>query len=201
MNVTINGTYPSAYITSPSQGQAVNEGATIDIVGTANDADFDFYILQYAPGVSPSTGFVDITPAQVTTPVLNGPLGSWDTTGLDEGLYTVRLFVMDLAGHFVRFDMQVDVLSRLSLADVPDVALEEDESISDFVHLPDYCSALSGDVESFTYSIVGNTEPDCGVGLDADDNIDVWPTPRRTSAKRPPSRARRNLRKCGWARP
>jgi len=90
----------------------VNEGATVDINGTAKDtADFDYYRLQCARGVSPRTGYSNITD-QIFTPVTSGLLASWDTTGLDEGLYTVRLFVMDQAGNFVRFDMQVRMLSR-----------------------------------------------------------------------------------------
>ncbi len=108
--VHVDSTYPSAYITTPAQGAQLNQGAMVDIQGSAFDAaDFDKYVLRYAPGMSPVSGWVSITSTPVTTPVENGHLADWDTTGLSEGIYTIRLYVFDQAENFVVFDMQVYV--------------------------------------------------------------------------------------------
>ena len=110
VNVTINSTYPSAYITSPTQGDEVNRGTTIEVVGTATDtSDFKNYRLQYTEGVSPDTYWTNLTPDPITTPVTNGLLGTWSTAGLDQGTYTLRLIVRDNAYNTVIFDMQVFV--------------------------------------------------------------------------------------------
>jgi hypothetical protein len=109
-NVTINSTYPSAYITSPTQGQEIARGTRIDVVGTATDtADFNNYRLQFAEGVSPDTYWTNLTADAVTAPVVNNLLGTWSTAGLAQGTYTLRLIVRDNAFNTVIFDMQVFV--------------------------------------------------------------------------------------------
>jgi len=176
-NVTVNAAYPSAYIASPGQGQDINEGAQVTVTGTANDvADFNFYKVQYAPGVSPAVGWVNVTSGNILTPVINGTLITWDTAGLAEGAYTLRLIVLDDAMNSVIFDRLVNVVPRLSIAGIPDAWLFNRDSIEGFVHLPDYTTSLSGDPEMFTYSIVGNTDPDCGVSIDGGRNINIVPT-------------------------
>lgn len=173
---TINSNYPSAYITSPAQGQEINEGAQLTITGTAKDTtNFSYYRLQYAPGVSPSSGWVNITAPQVTTPVTNGTLATWNTSGLANGVYTIRVIVLDLSGNIVLFDMQVNIVSPLNLAGIPDATLNQGATIQDFVHLPAHVSALSGNPETFVYNITGNTEPNCGVSIDANRNLDISP--------------------------
>ncbi len=109
VSVTINSAFPSAYITSPAQDEAVIEGEIVDIIGTANDtSNFSRYKLQYAPGVSPTTGWTDIT-GMVYTPVQDALLGQWNTTGRDEGMHTIRLIVADGSCNIVSFDMQMFV--------------------------------------------------------------------------------------------
>ncbi len=103
-------------------------------------------------------------------------LATWDTTGRSTGTYTIRLIVLDTSANIVIFDMQIEIVAEVNLEGIPDAVLDQDESIEDFVHLPDYASAASGDVETFTYTIVGNTAPDCGVTIDGSNNIDINPT-------------------------
>lgn len=173
--VTVSNVYPTAYITSPAQGAVISEGASVPITGTASDpTNFDFYILQYAPGISPLSGYTNIT-GQMTTPVTDGALGTWDTTGRDEGFHTLRLFVFDLSGNFVRFDKIVDIRARVSLGGIPDALLNEDTSIDDFVHLPDYASVLNGDPENLSYTLVSVSDANAGVSIDAGKNIDIAP--------------------------
>jgi len=68
------------------------------ISGSAAGADFAYYRLEYGQGLYPQT-WVQIG-SNVTVPVEEGVLSTWDTTGLN-GLYALRLLV-------VRGDMRVE---------------------------------------------------------------------------------------------
>jgi hypothetical protein len=84
------------HITTP---QMFTDGrGTITISGSAAGAGFVSYRLEYGQGLYPQA-WVQVG-ADGTTPVNEGPLGKWDTTGLD-GLYALRLMV-------VRTDQRVD---------------------------------------------------------------------------------------------
>ena len=85
-------------IFSPTDG-AVVSGA-VEIVGSVTHPNFDRYSLYYAPGPAP-TAQSTWTPIvlDVREPVVNGVLGTWDTTALTEdgqrvvpdGVYTLTL--------------------------------------------------------------------------------------------------------------
>jgi tetratricopeptide (TPR) repeat protein len=81
-------------ITSPTFGATVS--GVVTIRGTATDPRFQFYKIEYRPASSPndwrSIGGV------VTHPLTNGVLGTWDTAGLPEGDYVVRVAVVDESG-------------------------------------------------------------------------------------------------------
>ncbi len=175
VSVTINSAFPSAYITSPFQGKTVLEGETLDIIGTANDAtNFSRYKLQWALGVSPTTGWADIT-EMTYTPVQDALLGQWNTTDRVEGIHTIRLIVADESSNIMLFEMQVLIRARMSIAGLPDVSTAEDTAKENVMHLPDYAAALGQDAEALTYSIVGNTHPECGVVINEGKNIDIHP--------------------------
>jgi membrane carboxypeptidase/penicillin-binding protein len=87
---------PDVQITSPAMLSQVR--GQVDITGSATGEDFAFYRLQVGSGLNPRT-WLQIG-EDVTQPVKNGELGTWDTTGLD-GLYTIQLQV-------VRNDQRVD---------------------------------------------------------------------------------------------
>ena len=70
----------------------------ISILGSAAGTDFISYRLEYGQGLYPQA-WVQIG-TDSTSPVTEGVLGDWDTTGLD-GLYALRLMV-------VRTDQRVD---------------------------------------------------------------------------------------------
>lgn len=70
---------------------------TVTITGTAAGADFVSYRILVGQGLNPQEW---IQVAEGTSPVANGPLGEWDTSGLG-GLYAVQLQV-------VRSDQRVE---------------------------------------------------------------------------------------------
>lgn len=83
----------------PSIASEFKPGTKIAITGTATGVSFQSFSLQWAEGINPSTGFssAGITPAGGgSAPITNGPLGTWDTTGITQAdYYTVRLTVND----------------------------------------------------------------------------------------------------------
>jgi hypothetical protein len=87
---------PDVHISSPEM--FADERAKLEIRGSAAGTNFGSYRLEYGQGLYPS-GWVQIG-KDSHTPVTEGLLGEWDTTGLN-GLYSLRLLV-------VRNDQRVD---------------------------------------------------------------------------------------------
>ena len=83
-------------ITDPQMFDHV--AGNLTITGSAGGEDFSYYRLQVGQGLYPEK-WLQIG-ENVETPVKNGSLGSWDTTGL-EGLYIIQLQV-------VRTDLRID---------------------------------------------------------------------------------------------
>ena len=76
-------------ITSPDMFSPVS--GKVPIRGSARGADFAFYRVQVGEGLNPQQ-WVQVG-QEVSTPVSNGQLAVWDTSGLD-GLYVVQLLVV-----------------------------------------------------------------------------------------------------------
>jgi hypothetical protein len=87
---------PDVHITSPVM--FADGRGKIEILGSAAGADFVSYRLEYGQGLYPQAWVLIGTDG--TSPVSEGVLGEWDTTGLN-GLYALRLMV-------VRSDQRVD---------------------------------------------------------------------------------------------
>jgi membrane carboxypeptidase/penicillin-binding protein len=87
---------PDVQINAPHMFDYVR--GMVSIIGNAGGVDFLYYRLQVGQGLNPQK-WLQIG-EDVRTPVSNGTLGTWDTTGL-EGLYIVQLLV-------VRQDARVD---------------------------------------------------------------------------------------------
>lgn len=86
-------TPPLAEIVSPSPATCVCHPVTI--IGTADDANFDHYLLEYRR-VADTTW----SPIQLSnTPIVSGVLGTWNTAGLPQGHYLIRLTVRDECGN------------------------------------------------------------------------------------------------------
>ena len=77
---------PDVHITSPEMFADLR--GEISIAGTAAGTDFVSYRLEYGAGLYPQE-WVQIG-TDSTTPMTEGPLAKWDTTGLD-GLYALAL--------------------------------------------------------------------------------------------------------------
>lgn len=92
VNFHIDNTAPTAEITSPAEGAAVS--GNLPIIGTASDAVFLHYLLQYKR--SSDASFVNLSSSG--TAVTTGSLGDWNTTGLS-GNYVLKLTVQDQAGN------------------------------------------------------------------------------------------------------
>ncbi len=81
--------FPEAHITTPVMFS--DEGGVVEIHGTAAGADFVSYRLEYGAGLNPQTW--TLIGGDAATPVTEGLLAAWDTTGLD-GLFVLRLMVV-----------------------------------------------------------------------------------------------------------
>lgn len=80
---------PNVNISSPQLFADVN--GTVQIIGTASGDDFLYYRVQVGKGLNPQT-WIQLG-SDSFTPVENGQLAEWDTTGLS-GLYAVQLVVV-----------------------------------------------------------------------------------------------------------
>jgi beta-lactam-binding protein with PASTA domain len=96
-------TPPEAAITAPTTDASIT--TLVDVIGTANDANFLKYTLDIAP--VGETTFTTI--ATGTTAVINGKLATLDPTLLINDLYTLRLTVIDLANNTSQTSIQVQV--------------------------------------------------------------------------------------------
>jgi membrane peptidoglycan carboxypeptidase len=75
-----------------------NVGGLINFIGSAGGEDFSYYRIQVGQGLNPQQ-WLQIG-EDVTHPVINGLLGTWDTKGLED-IYIVELMV-------VRKDLRID---------------------------------------------------------------------------------------------
>ncbi len=87
-------------ITSPrSSGDPVR--GRLAISGSASIPNFQFYKVEYAPGVNPAdSSFRSIAPDVHRNEVKSGQLEVWDTTTVPDGAYVLRLTVVDIRGNF-----------------------------------------------------------------------------------------------------
>jgi hypothetical protein len=110
-----NGSALDAEITSPPEGSVVED--MVSIIGTAAATQsFDRYELHYGAGCDPSS-WADIGVNPRTTPVTDGALGDWDTTGL-AGDHTIRMTVYQVGEMSAQASICVHVGPRL-----PEVSL------------------------------------------------------------------------------
>jgi membrane peptidoglycan carboxypeptidase len=122
-------------ILSPTPFEILRGGGRIE--GTANPDQFANYRLQYGHGLNPVNWFQ--IGGEETIPVVQGMLGTWDTTGLN-GLYTLQLLVVDEDGKIgsaavhVTIDNQAPYLQILSpqpglmlrMSEIREVVIEVD---------------------------------------------------------------------------
>jgi membrane peptidoglycan carboxypeptidase len=96
-------------IVDPPDGMQVS--GVVAVFGSANVPDFASYELQYGESHDPGAFSTPIY-GPVGGPVVNGPLGQWDTTGLQNGPHTLRLLVRDQRGGQFEARVRVFVENR-----------------------------------------------------------------------------------------
>jgi hypothetical protein len=101
-NVTVDDVPPTAQITQPTSG-ATLKGA-VNITGTANDANFDYYLVQMKPKKGSALWWIGLPKR---APVQNGLLLELDSGLLDDGDYALILEVRDKAGNKSRAEVEV----------------------------------------------------------------------------------------------
>jgi len=94
-----------AAITSPEPWSAI--GGQQSVVGSAGGPDFAYYRLAFFPGLLPEEMVVLVERGE--TAVASGELGVWDTTLVDDGLYTLLLTVVRADGTFDEVAIPVTV--------------------------------------------------------------------------------------------
>ncbi len=85
---------PLARLVSPGQNQTVS--GVVQVVGTANTPNMQYYKLEFRPAGT-SMEFAYITDQDRPA---DGVLGMWDTSPLPDGAYTLRLVVVDNTGNY-----------------------------------------------------------------------------------------------------
>lgn len=114
-SVTVDNTVPVANITQPVPCDFLT--GIVQVRGTASDAHFGSWVLQYSGGNA--HGWVTI--ANGNAPVINNVLGNWDTSALRWCAYTLRLLAYDTAvvscddPHMSEYTISVNVGERCDI--------------------------------------------------------------------------------------
>jgi hypothetical protein len=87
---------PLARLTAPQPGGTVSKA--VQIFGTANTPDFDYFKIEYNVPSKPD-GWALVTDLR-RRPVDSGLLDVWDTRTLPNGVYDLRLVVVDKTGNY-----------------------------------------------------------------------------------------------------
>lgn len=90
--------HPKGNITYPTVNAVLDGWGTTFVKGTAAVDNFWYYKLEFGPGDLPAEW--SLIKELHYQPVVNGILGDWNTGALPEGVYTLRLVVVDNTGNF-----------------------------------------------------------------------------------------------------
>lgn len=85
-----------ALLLRPGENEVVS--GVINVIGTATHESFQYYKLEAAPGTNATGGFNYIGGGN--NPVVNNFLAAVDTFGLSNGVWSLRLIVVDQTGNF-----------------------------------------------------------------------------------------------------
>src|SRR5262249_34093779 len=109
-DVTVDNTPPVVAISAPSSCAYIC--GPVQVTGTVSDAHLAGWVLQYTGGGLHSW----VTIASGTTNVINGVLGTWNTSPLSRCAYTLRLIASDQASvacgttsNSAEYDLSVNV--------------------------------------------------------------------------------------------
>lgn len=93
-----------AVIIEPGVGQQIT--GPIGLIGTARSDNFEYYKIEFKAAGAPGDFSFYL---RRDTPVVNGPLGTWNPAGLPPGQYELRLVTVDITGNFGQCAVQVTV--------------------------------------------------------------------------------------------
>ena len=100
--VKIRTVFPTAEITYPGDGAAIR--GSVVIRGTASGDEFDYYIVEYGEGEEPRSWNTIYSSRE---PVTEGPLATWNTAQVPDGMYSIRLTVVDTYTYVVETVIRV----------------------------------------------------------------------------------------------
>jgi hypothetical protein len=144
--VFVDRVFDSLELREPDPGDIVG-GNAVCIDGTVWDSCFRHYTVQYRPSGGGAFTAVNGGPAQYTTAVVNDPIvpGGWNTLGLPDGDYDLKVEAFDHCGH--------------SAASTITVTIDNTPPVTQ-ITAPDNCDAVSGLVNV--------------IGTVSDDNMNSW---------------------------
>ncbi|HIE28263.1 TPA: hypothetical protein EYP66_13340, partial [Candidatus Poribacteria bacterium] len=128
ISIKIDNTPPIAEIDLPGDGTTLSSGNRTVISGTARDANFERYILEYSQRPVEQWRLI----SDSDEPVDGNILGSWNTSGFD-GEYLLRLTVWDKAG--LESNDVIAVILDDIFPEAQIVAPKEGEILSDVVEI------------------------------------------------------------------
>ena len=109
-------------ISSPEPNETVR--GVVVIRGTATIANFQFYKVEFGRGANPTDWhLIGSTHPNV---VINGVLAQWDTTGLPDGAYTLRLTVVKNDGNYTEYPVQGIIVANKRPTETPTSPLPEE---------------------------------------------------------------------------
>jgi len=89
---------PNARLTSPGVNQAVR--GSVQLRGTANIADFQYYKIEVAAGAEPVDQVWSVVGELHYTPLDSGVLETFNSDAYPPGIYTLRLVVVNKTGNY-----------------------------------------------------------------------------------------------------
>ncbi len=174
ITLTVSEDKATAYITSPASGTSFFSGTLVDVFGSAEDeTDFQDYQVQYKNAGDPD--WTLITPTPVTTPVHEGLLAQWDTTGLTSPDYLLQLVARDASENLSAHTVAVEILADLSLSGIEDVSLYEEQQLPRHAWLPAFARPSEG-AEDYTYTLAAPLPPESmGISIDGENWLHILP--------------------------
>ena len=113
----LDGNIPIAEIASPKQGEIIGGGIMVTIAGTADATELVSWNVKYGLGEYPSSW---TTLASGDSPVIDGILATWNTAGLNNRYYTIKLTVTDASSHVTEYSTTINLFSIYNVSDNPD---------------------------------------------------------------------------------
>ena len=110
----VSDSAPTLIVTAPKDGAVLSGAITIN--GVATSGQFKELRTEIGAGLSP-TSWIPVD--RKTTPVLNSTIASWNTAGVDDGAYTLRIVLTDSAFGDAVTEMTVVVRNKGSATATP----------------------------------------------------------------------------------